>query len=95
MKISSLQPWKVMQNEVSSKNTGSDFGNILKKTLDEVNDLQLEADKKTLNFSIGSPNTDIHDVMISMEKAQLALSMTIEVRNKLVESYQEIMRMQV
>jgi len=97
MKTFPLQSWLSNTNTVfkqeSNKNTS--FQDVFKKAVSEVNDLQIESDKKAIDFSLGNPNVNIHDVMISMEKAHLALQLTIEIRNKLVETYQEIMRMQV
>ncbi|MFZ5943713.1 MAG: flagellar hook-basal body complex protein FliE [Bacillota bacterium] len=97
MKIAPIQPFKNNENTnaVVSNLTGGSFQNLLEKALGEVNNLQLDSDKKALVFASGNPNIDVHDVMISMEKAQLALQLTIEIRNKLVEAYQEVMRMQV
>ena len=44
---------------------------------------------------MGDPNTNLQDVMISMQKSTIAFQQTIQVRNKLVQAYQEIMNMQV
>ncbi|MDK2822116.1 MAG: flagellar hook-basal body complex protein FliE [Clostridia bacterium] len=98
MRLSPIQPWKIESKDtavVDKKSTGISFQEVFKKAIGEVNKLQVDADKKAIDFSYGNPNVDIHDVMISMEKAHLALQLTIEIRNKLVESYQEVMRMQV
>jgi len=53
-----------------------------------------EADNLAVNLSSGSVE-DVHEAMIAMQKAKLALDFTIQVRNKVIEAYQEIMRMQV
>jgi len=97
MKISAVQPLKIESQPTAlmERNTGTGFKDVLKQALSEVNDLQIAAEQKALGFTYGNPNIDIHDVMIGMEKAHLALQLTIEVRNKLVEAYQEIMRMQL
>ncbi|NLW25336.1 MAG: flagellar hook-basal body complex protein FliE [Clostridia bacterium] len=97
MKISSVDvnySNKLLVNNESSKNNVS-FGDLLSNALRKTNELQLVADEKARAFSLGDSTVDISDLMISMEKAGLALSLTIEIRNKLLESYQEIMRMQV
>lgn len=83
----------LLKNENPKNNVS--FGDLLSKALKKTNELQHEADEKARAFSLGDPNVDIADLMVSMEKAGLALSLTIEIRNKLLESYQEIMRMQV
>ena len=65
------------------------------EALGSVNKLQLESDSIATQFAAGVQGIDIHDVTISSEKAKLALSLTIEIRNKLVEAYQDLMRMQI
>lgn len=66
------------------------FGDGLK----QVNQLQLDADKLTKEAAVGG-DVDLHDVMIAGEKAGVAMQLTLQIRNKLVEAYQEVMRMQV
>lgn len=97
MKITSAPPIKLstLSPSEGETSTNTSFKNMLKEVLGKVNELQVTADSKALGFSYGYPDIDIHDVMIDMEKAHLALQLTIEVRNKLVEAYQEIMRMQL
>ncbi|MGI6225042.1 MAG: flagellar hook-basal body complex protein FliE [Peptococcales bacterium] len=97
MNISSIDSIKlpVLSPSGSSKDPTTSFNDVFKKALGEVNKLQMQADAKAVSFTAGESNVDIHDVMIEMEKAHLALQLTIETRNKIVEGYQEIMRMQV
>ena len=98
MKINSLPSWQIAEKSLKGKEveTAISFQDFFKDALHNVNQMQLEADKKSIDFALGGVNApDIHQVMISMEKASLALNLTIEIRNKLVESYQELMRMQV
>ncbi len=70
------------------------FGNILSKALKELDSLQKTASNKVVDLAVGNSN-NIQDAVISMQKADLGLTMAIEVRNKIVEAYQEIMRMNV
>ncbi|SHJ59132.1 flagellar hook-basal body complex protein FliE [Anaerobranca californiensis DSM 14826] len=70
------------------------FGYYLQNALKEVNRLEKEADNLTKKLAAGE-NVDLHDVMIATEKANIALQLTVQVRNKAVEAYNEIMRMQV
>lgn len=70
------------------------FGEVLGEALNEVNDLQLKGRDANLNLAAGQIN-DISEVVIATEKAGIALQFTNQVRNKVVEAYQEIMRMQV
>lgn len=69
------------------------FGKLLQESVEEVNRLQLEADTYAERVSTGQVE-DLHTAMISLHKASLALDLTIQVRNKAIEAYQEIMRMQ-
>lgn len=73
---------------------GADFKDAVKKAIGEVNKMQNQADQATVNLATGNVE-DVHKAMIEMQKAKLALDFTIQVRNKVIEAYQEIMRMQV
>lgn len=68
------------------------FGQMLRDALKQVNDLQTEADDLARKLATGEIS-DVHTVMIASEKATLALELTVQIRNKVIEAYQEIMRM--
>ncbi len=70
------------------------FTQAIKKAVGEVTFSPNEADKLAVNLASGDVE-DVHKAMIAMQKAKLALDFTIQVRNKVIEAYQEIMRMQV
>jgi flagellar hook-basal body complex protein FliE len=70
------------------------FGQLLMDALKEVNTTQLEAGELRDAFARGEP-VELHDVMIALEKSGVALQLAIQVRNKLLEAYQEISRIQV
>lgn len=70
-----------------------DFQSYLKEALQEVNSLQKQSDIAFERLIAG--DIEFHDAMIIAEKANLALQLTMAIRTKLLESYQEIMRMQV
>ncbi|HEV7804140.1 MAG TPA: flagellar hook-basal body complex protein FliE [Burkholderiales bacterium] len=72
-----------------------DFASVLKSSLQEVNRAQNDAAQASKSFTVGDPNTNLQDVMISMQKANIAFQQTVQVRNKLVQAYHEIMNMQV
>lgn len=74
--------------------TDKSFGQLLTDALDNVNDLQKKADQTSIDLATGRVE-DISQVVIAAEKAAIALQLTIQVRNKMLESYQEMMRMQV
>ncbi|HEY8425810.1 MAG TPA: flagellar hook-basal body complex protein FliE [Limnochordales bacterium] len=70
------------------------FGEILKDAVAQVNALQLEAQQMAEAVARGEL-TDMHRLALTVERAQLALELTVAVRNKLIEAYQEISRMPV
>ncbi len=71
------------------------FAAALRTSLDRVNATQLEAGEMTKSFELGAPGVQLHDVMISMSKANVSFQQMVQVRNKLVSAYQDIMNMQV
>lgn len=73
--------------------TGS-FSDVLNKAIEQVDQLQKQSDAATEALAAGQP-IDLHTVMIATQQAELAVQLTVQVRNKAVEAYQEIMRMQL
>lgn len=71
-----------------------DFKELLDQAIDDVDAMQKSADSKIAQFSAGEV-TDPHEVMVAIEEASLALQYTMQIRNKVLDAYQEIMRMQV
>jgi flagellar hook-basal body complex protein FliE len=74
---------------------GIDFTSVLKKSLDQVNHTQQHAAKLTRDFEVGAPGANLTDAMISLQKANISLQYTLQVRNKIVAAYQDIMNMPV
>ena len=72
-----------------------DFGHVLKTALDQANGAQQEASRLAKEFELGTPNANLHDVMISLQKANVSFQAMVQVRNKLVSAYHDIMNMQV
>ena len=73
---------------------GSSFTEVLKDSIDKVNRLQNEADKAIDGLAKGEAR-NIHDAMIAIEKANISFNMMLQVRNKILAAYEEIMRTQV
>ncbi|MFW5901410.1 MAG: flagellar hook-basal body complex protein FliE [Thermodesulfobacteriota bacterium] len=69
-------------------------GNAFQELFDKAADKMKQADQAAVQANTGGP-VDLHDVMISMEKADISLRLLVQVRNKAVDAYKEIMRMQV
>ncbi|MBE9608807.1 flagellar hook-basal body complex protein FliE [Chitinilyticum piscinae] len=72
-----------------------DFGTMLKQSIDQVNAMQQAAQAQQQAFQSGDPEANLQDVMVSLQKASLSFQTMVQVRNKLVSAYQEIMNMQV
>lgn len=72
-----------------------DFAQALKASLDQVNNVQLSADQLGKDFVMGDDKVSLSDVMISMQKANISFQTTVQVRNKLVAAYHDIMNMQI
>ncbi|WP_027633922.1 flagellar hook-basal body complex protein FliE [Clostridium hydrogeniformans] len=100
MKINSFVPNREIFdnmniNKENKKSTSNiTFGNVLKEELHRVNDSQIASEEITGKFIKGE-DVEIHNVMVAAEEAKLSLQMAVQVRNKLVEAYQEINRMQL
>ncbi|MGE5614475.1 MAG: flagellar hook-basal body complex protein FliE [Bacillota bacterium] len=70
------------------------FADYFRQALDNANSLLLEADKIADDFAAGRTD-NIHQVMLAAEKANIALQFTMQIRNKILDAYSEIMRMQI
>lgn len=73
---------------------GKTFTSILEKSLEKVNEHQLQADKSIKELVAGR-SKNIHETMLTIERADTSLKLAMQVRNKILDAYREIMRMQV
>ncbi|MBE9486502.1 MAG: flagellar hook-basal body complex protein FliE [Chloroflexi bacterium] len=76
------------------QNISGKFAEALKGSIAEVNEAQLAADRAAEQIAAGETK-NLHEAMIKLEEADISLRLMVQVRNKAVEAYQEIMRMQV
>lgn len=74
---------------------GQDFAALLQAAVDEVSTARNEARDLAQQFASGDPDANLQDVVLSLQKASLSFQTMVQVRNKLVSAYQEIMSMQV
>ncbi|MEC9488396.1 MAG: flagellar hook-basal body complex protein FliE [Halanaerobium sp.] len=79
--------------EERSKTDGPSFISVLQDAINEVNVSQINAQNLARDFALGRVE-NIHTVTIAAQKAELALDLTVAIRNKIMDAYQEIMRMQ-
>ncbi|SFE39089.1 flagellar hook-basal body complex protein FliE [Alteribacillus iranensis] len=89
-----IQPKQEASVSKSPAEVQADFKKVFTEAIHRVNEAQHESDQMTQKLVTGEVE-NLHDVMISAEKASVLLQTTIEVRNKALEAYQEMMRMQV
>jgi flagellar hook-basal body complex protein FliE len=92
--ISPILPTLPMSGSSAAKPAGADFGSALKQAVGALDQLSTKADSSSLALAKGEP-IDIHEVMLNNEQASLGFSMALQVRNKLTDAYQEVMRMSV
>ena len=78
----------------AEKQDGVGFKETVSNFVNEVNDLQVKAGESVENFATGKVE-NVHEVMIAMSKAEVSFKFMMETRNKLIDAYKEIMRMQV
>ena len=76
----------------SKKSDGLDFESTLKGFLTDVNDMQLNADQSIQKMVAGEVK-DVHQVMLAAGEAKVAFNLMVEIRNKTMEAYNELMRM--
>ena len=86
-----LAPSAALKEQATGK---VDFSKQLTDALKNVNEMQVKADDMATKLVLGEVD-DLHQVTVAMEQAKLSLQLAVQVRNKIVEAYQEIARMQV
>lgn len=94
--ITSIHQGSLAQTRPAGKNgiQGTSFKDMLMEAFQNVSQLEKESDALTNDFIAGKTDS-IHSVLIAAEKASLSLEMMVQVRNKVLDAYNEIMRMQV
>lgn len=70
---------------------GASFGQVLNEFMGQVNGAQQQADAMVESLALGEP-VDVHQVMLALNEANNAMQLTVQVRNKVLEAYQELMR---
>ncbi len=74
---------------------GADFGELMKQSLQQVNEAQAEGRRLADAFESGDQSVELPEVMIALQKASISFQAMSQVRNKLLSAYQEVMNMQV
>ncbi len=95
MLITPSNPLPIKQPDTSNVTKAKeDFGELLSQTIGEVNQKQVDGDTATTKLQTGEAK-HLHEVMIAVEQADISLRMLVQMRNKALQAYEEIMRMQV
>jgi flagellar hook-basal body complex protein FliE len=81
--------------ETQAASGGVDFADVLKNSIEQVNQTQQKAETLAANFAAGDANANLHDVMIALQKANVSFQEMVQVRNKLVTAYHDVMNIQV
>jgi flagellar hook-basal body complex protein FliE len=79
---------------VSGVSSGDSFGNMLSRAVQSVDQSMKAAEGSAEDFIAGKTE-NVHEVMINMQRAQLSFQLMLEIRNKAIETYQELSRMQI
>jgi flagellar hook-basal body complex protein FliE len=79
----------------TEEGAGSDFSQVLKKSIDSVNDAQQEASAMKKAFETGQGDVDLAQVMIAVQKSSISFETMVQVRNKLVDAYKDVMNMPI
>lgn len=92
--VTAADPTAAARQKATPAEAQKNFAEVLKETIGQVNHTQAVSDNLTARLAAGE-NVELHEVMIASQKAGITLQATMEVRNKAVEAYQEIMRMNI
>jgi flagellar hook-basal body complex protein FliE len=82
-------------SKVGNASAGGDFGSMFSKALGDVSKTQNDAETMQKKFTMEDPNVSLEDTMVSMQKADVGFRAALQVRNKLVQAYTDVMNMQV
>jgi len=82
------------KNKSVSKTEGNSFGDILKKSIGEVNEIQKAGEKAMEDIATGQVK-DLHQAALAIDKAEMNMKLMLEVRNKAINAYKEILRTQI
>jgi len=84
-----------VDNNASSPTGNNEFSDLFKDAINTVNDLQKNASDLKVGYELGDPGVNLTQVMIASQKSEISFQALLQVRNKLLTAYQEIMRMQI
>ncbi len=92
--LGALSTNDLLKNRSTEKSKGTEFADVLKESLEEVNNLQEKGQKAMSDLATGQVK-DLHQAAIAIDKAELSMKLMLEVRNKAINAYKEILRTQI
>ncbi|CAL4318471.1 flagellar hook-basal body complex protein FliE [Buchnera aphidicola] len=85
----------LVNNQKKNSSQYENFSKNMKEILEEVSREQINAQKNTEKFELNQSNTSLNEVLIDWQKSAIAIQMAVQIRNKLISAYQEIMNQPV
>jgi flagellar hook-basal body complex protein FliE len=92
LKIGNMHPVALKNNANLKSGNQTGFGTVIKDAVDRVNGMERDANQSIVDLLNGK--ADIHETMINLQKVDISMRLLLKIRNKAVEAYREIMRMQ-
>lgn len=80
---------------VAEESVGASFGDLLSQSINQVNETQQHAGELKRAFELGEKDVDLAEVMVAVQKSSLSFETMLQVRNKLVDAYKEVMNMPI
>ena len=81
--------------EAQADTSGVSFNNLLKDSINEVNESQLQATELKQAFELGESDVNLAEVMVAIQKSSVSFEAMVQVRNKLIDAYKEVMNMPI
>ena len=95
MRVMTAQMQGLSQPEAEKSVEGADFSQMLKNSIDNVNEAQQNTSTLRTSFELGEGDVDLAQVMIASQKSSLSFQAMVQVRNKLVDAYKDVMNMPI
>lgn len=92
--IEAISPDKNFIGVVAKTTSEQSFGDVINDAIDKLNNLSNRSATMSKQFAAGE-NVELHDVMVASQEADVAMRLTLQLRNKVMEAYREVMRMGV
>ena len=81
--------------EAQAETSGVSFNNLLQDSINEVNESQLQAAELKQAFELGESDVNLAEVMVAIQKSSVSFEAMVQVRNKLIDAYKEVMNMPI